>query len=208
MTEEAKPTAPAPTPTQETAPTPQQAPQAPAFAPSPGPVVWCKGGTTTSRFDAEVARAHAEAEARRKELDEDKRTVREEGAKMYSYEMAGALDPKVVLHYDDSKLGVRGDMLCELVEDEVSGDRILCLVCLDCISRGIPSDAAQMIVRDSHRAWHLDTKHRGEPGRYVANGQVQIYIKAGSIAETDTLRCSAFNCTYAIKISNDQIRRV
>lgn len=206
MTEEAKPTAPAPTTPQEIAPTPQPAP---TFAPSPGPVVWCKGGTTTSRFDAEVKRQHFEAEQRRKELDEDKRTVREEGAKMYSHELAGALDPKVVLHYDDSKLGVRGDMLCELVEDEVSGDRILCLVCLDCISRGIPSDAAQMIVRDSHRAWHLDTKHRGEPGRYIdAAGRAQIYIKAGSIAETDTLRCSAFNCTYAIKISNDQIRRV
>ena len=205
MTEEAKPAASAPTTPQETAPSPQ----APAFASQQGPVVWCKGGTTTSRYDAEVARQHFDAEQRRKELDEDKRTVREEGAKMFSHQFADALDEKVLLLFDDTKLGVRMEMLCELLQEESDQTYTLIMCCPDCIARGIPADAAQMRVSSLNRRWAIDTRNRGKLGHYTdAWGRRQVFLRAGSITDTDILRCSGAFCTFACRIDNDLIRRV
>ena len=209
MTDESKPATAAQEPAkQETSPT----------EPSPPPVtdepwrtqVWVRGGTTTSRFDNLIAKQHADAEARRAEQDADRAAVRNEGARMYSHNFTDSIsDPKVILRFNDTKLGVDIEMMCELVLDDVSGENLLLFLCPDCLARGIPSDLAQRRVSERARAWHLDTRDRGKMGRYTdAWGRPQMYLKAGTIVDTDILRCPEFGCTFACKIDGNIMRRV
>lgn len=128
---------------------------------------------------------------------------------MFSHNFSDALDEKVLLLFDDTKLGVRMEQLCELLTEEIDGSRTVILCCPDCVARGIPSELAQMRVSERHRRWSVDTKNRGKLGHYTdAWGRRQVFISAGDIVETEILRCSGAFCTFACRIDHNVIRRV
>jgi len=101
------------------------------------------------------------------------------------------------------------EQLCELLTEESDGSRAVIICCPDCVSRGVPSELAQMRVPEKHRRWNVDTKNKGKLGHYVdAWGRRQVYISAGDIVDTEILRCSGAFCTFSCVIDHNVIRRV
>jgi hypothetical protein len=178
--------------------------------------VMVRGGTTSSKWDLEQAKIVAEAEARRKQLDEDRKLasipVEQGGAMMFDRNFSDPLKaPKVLLRYHTSDMDL--EILCELIVDDDKEDVILQFVCPQCVKRGMHPGEAQCTVRDSHRGWHLDMRDAGQikyaetvdmAGRKIR----EPYVFAGVIKDTDTLRCSQYNCGRAYKIDNNILHDV
>jgi hypothetical protein len=179
---------------------------------------WVQGGTTSSEHDQQVQRRRFEAEERRRKQDTERRMshqpIDQGGAKMHSVELASAHDPKILLRYVNGKKETEMEILCELVQDEGAGTRILTVCCPECVKRGMPMDQAQFHIREGHRKWSVDTREMGQPRRYTDvdyfSGQscLGVYISAGKIMDTETLRCPHFNCGVTYKIHDNMLYRV
>jgi hypothetical protein len=155
----------------------------------------------------------ADAERRRNELDAQRKTasipIEQGGAKMYSTNFTDSHHPRVIVTYGDMQI------LCELVKDDISGEWTLILTCPECVKNGAPQGEAQMTVRQGHRSWHIDERGRGEPDTYIdtdfrTGRKVKcVYVRAGTIKDTDILRCSHVACGGAkYRIDNNVMRRV
>jgi len=178
-------------------------------------VTLVKGGTSTYAADMAEKRRWAEAEERRDMLERYQRIantpIEQGGGVMYSKQFADPLSsPRVLLRYVNSKKETLYEMLCELIESDTTGDRILQFVCPICVERGVHMDVAQCTVRDAHRKWHIDTKNTGEirraetvdmRGRKV----LEPYTHAGEIMDTDMLTCD--RCSTSYKIHKNMLYR-
>lgn len=174
-----------------------------------------RGGTTSTAYDNEQARRVADAEQRRKQLDADVKLgttpIEQGGGRMFNYNFADPIaTPKVHLQYVNSKKEVLMDQLCELVTDEISGNKILQFVCPKCVMRGVHPGEAQCTVRDQNRQWHLDVKGAGGISRVETvdmHGRklLEPYLNAGVVMDTDVLRCPNFNCGSSYKIHKNML---
>ncbi len=208
---------------------PPTKPDAPAVAdtdPAPAPafdpivpkcrlVTYVQGGTSTWENDKEVARKEQDAERRRDEQDQAfkqaSKPIDGGGAKMFSHNFCGSSDPQVVLSYT-FRDGGGVQILSELVTDEITGKRILTVVCPECVRRGLPSGQAQMCIREDNRAWHIDTRTLGQPascedmdfhsGRTVR----RVYVSAGIIKDSETFNCPC-GCGSRYRIHDNMLRR-
>lgn len=175
-----------------------------------------RGGTTTSAFDKEIQEKLADTEHRRAEDAADRKIgtipIERGGGLVFEHKLADPMTgPRVYLQYVGQGREVLSEQLCELVEDDTSGDRLLIFVCPECVRRGIPMTFAQCHARAKHRAWHVD---RREAGRVKAvknsdapNG-IEYYTSAGVIMDTDVLRCDQTNCGCSFKIHRNVMYRV
>lgn len=177
-----------------------------------------RGGTTTTAYDNALAKSMADADKRRAADDADKKLakvpVEQGGAMMFEREFAPRMtSPKVRLRYVGKTRETIMEQLCELVVDDSSGreEHLLIFVCPECFRRGVPSGFAQCHVKASHRKWHVDTKEAGQI-KAVRNsdapGGQEFYTNAGTIMDTDVLRCDNTNCGCAFKIHNNVMYRV
>lgn len=177
-----------------------------------------RGGTTSSAWDKEQAKKVADAERRRKEQDEDRKIasipIEQGGGKMYSHHFADPMFmPRIHVVYVNEKKEPMMDMLCELVQDDTSGDDIFQFICPECVKRGVHSGEAQCTARNTHRKWHLDTREAGkikhvETVDLVGNPKLQPYLCGGTIMDTDVLICPNYNCGAKYKIHKNMMYRV
>jgi len=177
-----------------------------------------RGGTTTSAYDNALQASMADAEKRRDQDDADKRLaqvpVERGGAMMFQREFAPQMtSPRVLIRYVGKGRDVLSEQLCELVVDDSSGreEHMLIFVCPACFERGVPSGFAQCHVKSTHRKWYIDTKEAGQikaaRNSDAPSGQ-EFYTTAGTVMDTDVLRCDNVNCGAAFKIHNNVMYRV
>lgn len=177
-----------------------------------------RGGTTTSAYDNALQASMADAEKRRDQDDAEHRLaqvpVEQGGALMFERELAPRMtSPRVLIRYVGKGRDVLSEQLCELVVDDSSGreEHLLIFVCPACFERGVPSGFAQCHVKASHRKWFVDTKNAGQimaaRNSDAPSGQ-EFYTSAGTIMDTDVLRCDNVNCGCAFKIHNNTMYRV
>lgn len=178
--------------------------------------VLVRGGTTTSAYDKELQQRMADAEVRRAEADADKKIgqvpIEQGGGLVFEHKLADPMTgPRVLIKYVGTTKEVLMEQLCELVEDDTSGDSMFIFVCPECFRRGIPSGFCQCHVKAKHRAWHVDRRTAGQvlaAKNSDAPGGIEYYTSAGEIMDTDVLRCDNVNCGSAFKIHRNIMYKV
>lgn len=196
------------------APAPESSPQPAASAPVASvygvPMsVFVRGGTTSSGHDKLMKQQGAEDEARRRESDEEKRLVREEGAKMYSQNLGTPQQhPVVKLTMVNPKGEVKFEAgkPIEILADVYSGDNpmdpndlTLNMACPYCWSNGTPLGRCQFKVRQSNRSWSLVIA--SSPELVVFDGQV--YQGAGTVMDSERIKCP--QCSWSFRIDKNRI---
>lgn len=175
------------------------------------PLVFVKGGTTSSAHDALLARQIAEANARRADADKERQAVKS-GAKIYTNKLTehGRVPQAyVLLDY----LTSRGEKRYEFGEavrclaDVVMMDPLdpseltLILVCPECMERMPPGSQqfCQIQIRQKNRAWHLDTSKAGE----LIVFEKRPYKSAGVVMESERFSCP--QCGWAARIDKNRV---
>ena len=175
-----------------------------------------RGGTTTGAYDKEMQQRLADAEVRRAEDEADRKIaqipIEKGGGLMFERKLTDETsNPRVHVTYVGRTKEKISEQLCELVFDELMGDHMLIFVCPECSRRGVPSGFAQCHAKSKHRSWHVDTRGAGEV-KAVRNsdsaGGIEYYVSAGTIMDTDVLRCDGVNCGCAFKIHKNVMYRV
>jgi hypothetical protein len=182
-----------------------------------GPTIIVKGGTTSARYDeerdrrrhaGELGRAHQDKQMQAARVGE---TMTPDGfvsAHLTSLRLMDRGAPMLVLHYMNRDRTIRQSCVAELVMLP-DGDEVFVMVCPRCLERGEPADNCQVMVKKSHRSWELDTTKAGTivflenpDGRPF---QVKI---CGTVSSDHTLRCSNFNCNWAVRVERSEVWEV
>jgi hypothetical protein len=178
------------------------------------PVVIMKGGTTSSRYDRTIQASEADAERRRNHQDKQAARARdfvgEDGsiASFGSHKLITGDSPRLVLQYLNRDRTVRQECISEVtqIEGKEPGklDTMFSLVCPKCLERGLPQGQAQLFIKDSHRKFFLDTSKAGIQMVESGFSRQPIYI-CGKVTVNDIIRCSQFNCTWAVQIVDSKV---
>jgi len=182
------------------------------------PMTLVKGGTTPTSYDQQVAASAVADTARRQHQDRQfeigSRGLRGgEAASLKSMRLKDQGSPSLVLYYMNRDRTVRQECMGEItmVPLEDGGiEPMFTLVCPRCLERGVPSGHAQLMVRNSHRKFDLDERQKGEVVvvKNPETGEPIPVILAGTITCNDVIRCSNFNCTWAVRIDDSKVWEV
>lgn len=183
------------------------------------PTVIVKGGTTSSSYDKEMARRQADAE-RRRDIQDAQAALSQQGAssqdgfsmaRLGSARMITEQSPRLVLYYMAKDNSVRQECKSEITFYEHPTkpgemDMMFAMVCPRCLERGIAQGESQMLIKAVHRAFWIDEKLKGAviPLRDPW-GNLDPVIICGTVTVQDTIRCSNFNCTYAVRINDSKV---
>ena len=187
------------------------------------PTVIMKGGTTTSSYDREMAKRKADAE-RRRAIQDEQTAVARRGVtrdrsgvslgRLGSARMITADSPRLVLYYMAADKTVRQECKSEITFYEHPTkpgemDMMFAMVCPKCLERGVTQGESQMLIKAAHRKFWLDERTKGTvvPLR-DAWGNLDPVIICGTVTVEDTVRCSNYNCAYAVRINNSQVFEV
>ena len=176
-----------------------------------------KGGSSTGNYDKMMAAKTHDAEQRRNHQDHQfamsQKQMGKDGSvsRLGSRSMINADSPRLVLKYLNRDRSVRQECISEITN--VNGDKqgtldtMFSLVCPKCLERGIPQGEAQLFVRDSHRKFDLDPAKAG-PVRVNTVDGMQIVLVCGVVSVRDIIKCSNFNCTWAVRIDESNVMEV
>lgn len=184
--------------------------------------MFVRGGTHTSGHDRMMAERVADAERRRDVAAKERQLaavpIEDGGAQMFTNNMA--LNPQaeaasVLLKYCTPRGEVKhanGDEIYCVAEVLMmgGGDLAVQLVCLRCKERGVHQGECQLLVRQSNRKWHLDTRgwdgssasfpHKaGQP--FMFDGKP--YRSAGVICDSERFSCP--NCSWSARIDGNRV---
>lgn len=177
------------------------------------PMVFVKGGTTTSAYDAMIASQKADAERRRGIQDAQFKATREDplAARMNSMKLGGQQSSAmVVLAIKHAKDQLFLDwIICEVIQhgpDEL----VLNMACPSCHAKN-PGIEPDFKIHQSNRRWHLDPR----PPKWMREvGSDRIWMNpkdqstvlvAGSVTTDDWIRCPGLGCTWVFKIDDSVI---
>jgi hypothetical protein len=183
------------------------------------PVVFMKGGSTSAAYDKQIAQKKADAEARRslqdQQMDVANRPAQLGGpaevARLGSHKMITSESPRLVLRYLNRDKSLRQECISEVTS--IAGQRpgeidtMFSLVCPKCLERGLPQGESQLFVRNSHRKFHLDTRKAGPRIVETPFGR-DVVLVCGTVTVDDPVRCSNFNCTWAVRIDGSDVREI
>jgi hypothetical protein len=192
-----------------------------------GVTIIVKGGTTSSRYDREIQRRRVDAEQRREEQNRMYRQRREAPSRGAASRIGEAAlinqsSPRLVLNYLNADGSLRQQCKSEITvipikDRQNEWETMFALVCPKCLARGLPMGEAQMLVRDTHRKFHIrETRNpaKGLPGKgdvvmiEYAWGIREAVKVAGTVTCEDIIRCSNHNCNYAVRIEDSKVREV
>lgn len=195
---------------------------------------WVKGGTTSARYDEQIARQKADADRRRSEEDhrrvlakrhpaDDVQRVIKTGtsARQREITLGGAGHALVVLgvkHPKDNQ--ILDWQVCEIVVPmgESEQEMVLCMVCMRCIfTLHRSAQEAQTKIQNSHRAFSLDQRKRENrkpnPHLGFCAGDVwvnprdpnEVVTVAGMVTTHSWLTCDALGCGWRFRIDDSVI---
>jgi hypothetical protein len=177
--------------------------------------MWVRGGTTSSKHDAEVAAGRADAERRRQIEDNRQRLVMQNPneARLRSIELTDHnRDPAIVLLLEKPE-DLASEQTCELTHNPLAVplrgepfELVLQVVCPACVYRHKRLMAeAQLQIRQSNRYFELDKAKMGEV--QITRTGVPI-ILAGTITTHERITCSYLGCRFQFMIDKSIIRPV
>jgi hypothetical protein len=178
------------------------------------PVVFMKGGSTSGKYDQEMAAKKADAERRRQHQDTQAKVAERHAgadgsvARLGSHNMMGTDSPRLLLKYLNRDKSVRQECISEITH--VNGakqgelDMMFSLVCPKCLERGLPQGESQLFVKNSHRKFSLDIT---KAGTRVVDSELgrQFVFVCGNVSVNDIVRCSNFNCTWSVRIDDSNV---
>jgi hypothetical protein len=186
------------------------------------PIGIVRGGTTSSRHDAEVARRRADAERRRAHQDRmyetrDAAVKRGDAARIGAVSFVDQETPRLVLNYLNDDKTLRQQALSEITLVPVPGrpsewETTFTAVCPKCVQRGEGMDNAQMFIRDTHRKFTLDERRKGEvvvvDFVFPDGEKYQTHvIIAGTVSVHDIVKCDN-RCGYRCRIEDSNVIEV
>jgi len=187
----------------------------PPLAPEPeaprtiegAPVVFMRGGTTTSNFDAYVHEFDQDTKARWAEQDKERAAaaipIEQGGAQRITSDMGTPNSYPVaviqILHTGNREQFMQADVV---ISDTGDGgvSRVLVLICPDCRSRGIPGHMCQIKIDDRNKRWSLDERYKGTV--WVDPDTNAPYLLAGAVDLADICRCPTPGCSLRFRISD------
>jgi len=193
---------------------------------------WVKGGTTSARYDEQIARQRADAEQRRAQEDQRRVVAREHpledvqkvmktriSARQREMNLGGPGYAQVVLgvkHPRDSTISHW--QLCEVVNEMGGDDMVLCMCCMRCIyTLGRSMSEAQTKIQNSHRAFTLDqrTKEQRKPNPMLGICAGELWVNpddpqevvtvAGMITTHGWQKCDALGCGWDFMIDDSVV---
>lgn len=180
-------------------------------------MAFVRGGTTSSAWDAEKARLHHESDQRRAHQDKQydaidaaQGSLDTKAAMLSRGSVNSRTNPKVVIEYVYNDSVLNREALCEVAmvphpEDSSQPDMILVLVCPRCLERTGRQDDAQLVIRESHRKFWLDTD---KASIWYNPIDGSVHNLAGTITVQDRCQCSALGCQWAFRIDDSKLREV
>lgn len=186
----------------------------PANAPT-APEIIVRGGTTSARYDQEMARRRLDAERRRR-LEDRRHVQARAGAQMtpegFTVARIGQRgisteSPRLVLNYLNKDKTIRQQAIGEITQLAMpSGElaTMFTMVCPACVSRGVPQAEAQMMINDKHRKFYLDERKRGPVRLDTPDGPLVVII-CGTVSVDDRIRCNNVNCGYSCRINDSNV---
>jgi hypothetical protein len=181
------------------------------------PMAFVRGGTTSAQWDADKARQRQASEERRAYQDRQYDAVE---AAQGSLDTKAALlsrgsvnfktNPKVVIEYIFRDAALNREALCEIAivphpQDPSENDMILVIVCPRCLERTGHMDDAQLMIRESHRKFWIDT----DRARIWTNPvDRSVHNLAGDVTANDRCQCSALGCQWAFRIEKSKLWEV
>ena len=176
-----------------------------------------KGGTTSSAYDKERAKQQQVTELGRSHQDRQVAAAAQgdrmtkEGfvsSHLTSLRMMDTGSPRLVLFYLNKDKSIRQECVAEIVVMP-DGDSLFTMVCPKCLERGESHGSSQVMVRNSHRKFHIDPRKLGtivmlnDP--FGQPFQVRI---CGTVTCEEILRCSNVGCTWAVQVSESKVYEV
>lgn len=176
--------------------------------------VFVRGGTTTTAWDLEKQRQYAQsdelraAQDRRYQAIEDAKGKPNIAAGMLSRQLLGRGNPLTVIEYVYGDSALNQECLAEIavaakVDNPDESEMVLLLVCPYCLRRTGRMDDSQVVIRESHRKFWLDTK-KARLWRNHVDGSV--HPLAGNITLADRVKCTALGCTWRFRIDDGKLR--
>ena len=180
------------------------------------PIGIVKGGTTSAAYDREMEARKQDAERRRAHQDQ----VRSIGtthkhvddlARLGSTQLVGTDSPRLVLHYMNADGSIRQDCKAELTmvpkrDDPTKLEMMFAMVCPRCVERGVAQGESQMMIRESHRKFHVDERTKGQVVMLeYAWGLRERVIIAGTVSVDDEVKCDNYNCTFKCRIDQSKV---
>jgi len=177
------------------------------------PTVIVKDGTVSSREEHRIKAQEHDAERRRKHQDQQvamsNQGVGADGgvARLGNQNMINQSSPRLVLWYQKQQI----ECLSEITM--VAGaagqlEPMFTLVCPKCLERRVPQGQAQLQVRNSHRAFSVDTSKGGPRQVHIGGGQQHIVMEHGKVSVNDIVRCSNTGCGWAVRITDSVVSEV
>jgi hypothetical protein len=178
------------------------------------PAVFIKGGTTSGKYDKLMAQKAADAEARRAHQDRQEALARQQTgadgsiARLGSRKLVSSDSPRLVLRYLNKDKSIRQECISEITH--VAGakqgelDMMFSLVCPRCLERGLPQGESQLFVRNSHRTFFINSDKAGMEAVDSVFGR-QMILVCGTVTVQDVVKCSNFNCTWAVRIDSSNV---
>jgi hypothetical protein len=182
------------------------------------PEVFVKGGTSSSSYDVELAKKRASAKERRSKQErmyQQAQTASSVGAvsRVGSHKMVTSESPKAVLYYLNRDGSIRQECISEITTIQTNGelDLMFTLVCPRCLERGVGQDESNLMVKQSHRKWHLNQEIPASKKFVMLTdpfGNPLPVLVAGEITVENVIRCSNYNCNWACRIDESKVREV
>ncbi len=177
------------------------------------PMVFTKGGTTSSSHDLLMAKLRADTNERRSVQDQQFAAAKTDplSARMHSMRLGGqqssAMAVLAIKHRKDNM--ILDWVVCEILDQ---GDElVLNMACPACHARN-PGHEPDFKIHQSNRKWVLDPK----PPRWMRDmGSDHIWVNprdqstvviAGSVHCDEWIKCPGLGCTWVFKIDDSEIR--
>jgi len=179
---------------------------------SKGPLVFVKGGTTSTEYDRQVAAQRADTDRRRAHQDAQMRIARAhpDEAIMRTRLLGGQSQyPTIVLavkHPKDNE--ILEWMTCEITDQ---GDELaLIMVCLRCVfTLGRPQGEAQLTIKQSNRKFYYEpTPPKWAKGERVwinPRDPNEVITLAGTVTMPEWAHCPHLGCGWTFTIDDSVI---
>jgi len=177
------------------------------------PEIIIKGGTTPSSYDkqraeeqrlTELGRAHQDKQMQAAQAGDQMTQDGFVSSRLHSLRLMDSDAPKLVFYYMLRDKTVWQECVGEILVSPEQ-EEFFVLVCPRCVERGESAARSQMLVRKSHRKWFLDTRKAGTLVRLVAWGTERWIRICGTVTCEEILRCSNFNCNWAVRIDDSKV---
>lgn len=195
-----------PPPAPATEPAPALQGPAPARQIDGVPMMFMRGGTTTTNFDKYVMEFDADTKVRWAEQDKERAAasipIERGGAQRLTKDLGSPTTHPVAVIQLLLPGGREQFMQADVVIGE-EGDivtRVLVMLCPKCRQRGLPGHMCQIKIDDRNKRWTLDEKYKGHV--WVDPDTNEALVLAGAVDIQDICSCPTPGCGFRFRVSD------